>query len=467
MPTADAPTQRTLIVDGTGGVEGRYATLSAAIDGARSGDTIELHFDHPDKVEQPITIDKKELTIRAGSDPQRDGKPFQPVIVFRPTQDNVRKSQFAMITLREGHVKLEGIHVQMDLAGDVHADYWSMFEIYGKFQIRSKTRLLLSDCSLTIRNTPDTTRVPHAKVSFIDVRESSTGEAMASDGLEVSELTVPIHLARCIVRGEAVFLSAPKLQPLQLIWTQGLLATTEQFLVVGSGTTKNTYGYPIQIVLNQVTVLARKGVFDSANKRDEPHQLETHFNASHCIFIGDKSNPPHLIRQSGVGLATQPDHVADATPADKAAFRDFEMRMQWSGKRNIYQDFDFLAFWSIHSGEGDNTEELDRYDFSHWREARTVTELRSVRLPIIWKKSTPPTGRAVHSLAPADFLIAEQAAGNPAISPGKEENCGFIPAELPRLPQIVTIAASETPRPDQPPTGDDATVPKPSASVDR
>lgn len=469
VPSAVVPGQRTLIVDGSGGSSGRYATLGAAINEAKSGDTIELHYDRPEQAEQPITIDK-ELTIRAGSDPQRDGKPFQPVILFRPTQDDVTHGRLAMITLREGHIKLEGIHLQMDLADDVHADNWSMFEIYGKFQIPNETRLLLSGCSLTIRNTPDTTLAPQEGVSFIDVRESSTGGAMMSDATEVNELTVPIELDRCVVRGEAVFISAPKLQPLALTWTQGLLATTEQFLKAGSRATQNTLGDPIQIDLRQVTVLARKGVFYSANKRDAPYQLETDFNASYCIFIGDASNPPHLIKQSGVGLAAQPDDLGEATSADKGvetgAIRDFEMRVKWSGKRNVYQDFDFDAFWSIHSGEGDNTEELNRYDFKGWKTARRETEMFSSRSPIIWK-STPPADRAVHLLAPADFLIDEIAKSNPAMPPGEEKRkCGFYVEKLPQLPPIVTLANAEATRSDKPPAGEVAPAPKASTSGD-
>ena len=62
----DAPVQQILIVDGIGGDEGRHATLAAAVNAAQSGDIIELHFDEPTSVEQPIVVDKQKLTIRAG-----------------------------------------------------------------------------------------------------------------------------------------------------------------------------------------------------------------------------------------------------------------------------------------------------------------------------------------------------------------------------------------------------------------
>ncbi|MCH8043380.1 MAG: serine/threonine protein kinase [Planctomycetes bacterium] len=454
VPSAVVPGQRTLIVDGSGGPSGRYATLGAAINEAKSGDTIELHYDRPNKVEQPIVFDEKELTIRAGIDRQRDSKPFQPVILFRPTQDDdVTHKRLAMITLRGGDVTFEGIHVQMDLAKNVTADYWSMFEIHGT------THLQLSGCSLTIRNTQDTAQY-HKKVSFIDVRESPNGESMTPDGMDMSKRPVTIDLARCVVRGEAVFLSAPELQPLNLTWIQGLLATTEQLLVAGSGSTQGESRAGIQIDLQHVTALTQEGVFHSTNKRDAPYQLVSEFFASHCIFIGDKTNPPHLIKQSGVGLAASPDDLGEGPSADKGAIRNFTMRVIWSREqsKNIFQDFDFISFWSIHSGD----EELDRRTFIRWGEDHLP--MISVRPPTSIWKSTPPDSLVVHLLTAADFLIDEKIKGNPAFVPGKERQCGFFPSELPQLPPIVTLDDVEATRPDQSPAGDEA-APKPSNST--
>ena len=422
-----------LIVDGTGGEEGRYATLGAAIRGANSGDIIELHYDHPDAVEQPLTLDKN-LTIRAGRNPQRDGELFQPVIVFRPTPDDVTNRRWAMITVRGADIKLEGIHVQMDLDIDRNADYWSMFQVHGA------EHLQLSGCSLTIRNTPDTTEsYHHPEVSFFDVQATPGGSSITTDGME-KETPVPIDLNQCIVRGEAVFLAARKLQPLKLEWTGGLLATTEQFLVAGSGQEKRASGGYIRIVLKQVTAVTRRGMYLSTNDRDEPHQLNASFDLSNCILIGDDSSQHSLIEQTGV----------DDTG------RKFDMRLDWSGRRNVYQSFDFEAFWRIRRGEPSAEADLisTSIDFTKWLD-RWDKEVAALRTEIKWK-APPDPDQPVHSLTPLDYQLNETAPSNPARGDGNEPDSGFDLSLLPQLPPTVSL----------PKAGDEKTIPETSPAVD-
>jgi serine/threonine-protein kinase len=429
------PTQRTLIVDGAGGEEGRYATLGAAINEAKSGDSIELHFNQPAKVEQPILIDNKDLTIRAGNDPQRDGELFRPVIVFRPTQVDVSdpgKSHFAMITLRGGKVQLNGIHIQMDLDSELVAERWSMFQIHGVEHFQ------LADCSLTIRNSPD--KAPgshHSDVSFFDVLATAGGGEMMPDGTQPQKI-IPIELNRCIARGEAVFLSAREPQPLKLWWKDGFLATTEQLLVAGSGQKKSISGGFIQVDLDHVTAVTQGGLYLSANDRDEPHQLAAKFKVVDCILIGEAARYS-LVQQVGI----------DETK------RDFEMRLDWEGHGNVYQEFDFEAFWLIRSGEGTDAEELGRLSFSDWR--GKWGELAE-STAIVWK-SPPDPNQAIHSLTAADYEIDVNAPNNPTLGAGGEHS-GFDPRLLPKLPQTVIFPKADEPTsPDKRPADDDALSP--------
>ena len=103
------------------------------------------------------------------------------------------------------------------------ADNWSLLETWGGQTVR------LERCSLTVLNASDQLTAYHQEVAFVRARPAPDADT-AVDSAPAATPLATIELTDCIARGEAVFLSVEDLQPVYLLWDNGLLATTDRLL---------------------------------------------------------------------------------------------------------------------------------------------------------------------------------------------------------------------------------------------
>ena len=384
------PTAGVLVVDPRSENENHFASLGAAVEAARPNDIIELRFNGRHE-EKPLTLANRKVTVRAGDD--LAGNDFQPVLVFRPLEIDPIKYPRDMFNVAGGELTLGGVALELDVPRRVPADSWSLFKI-GAGQ-----KVTLESCSLTIRNASDQQTAHHPEVAFFRLVPSAGIDMAVADGL--AENGIPprarIELQDCLARGEAVFLRAEDPQPIDLVWRNGLLVTTERFLVARGDERTPAPDETIQISLEHLTAVVRSGLCRFVHTESTPRQLDASFHCSASIFVA--RNAP-LIEQVGI--------------------LDFEQsrgQIQWDGERDFYHG---ITYFQV----------LRPFDPMIEPEELPLNSLEQVT----WK-ALPEAGRPVHSTTPNDYALGGTAVTNPARSvTDEDQDAGFITENLPELP---------------------------------
>jgi len=397
------------------GKEGQYvySSLRAACNHAKSGDVIELRFNGRLQ-EVPITISNSRLTIRAGEN-------FQPIVAFRP-EPNPVKFPPSMINVAGGQLRATNVHWELDVPRDLPGD-WALFEA------RSAELLRFEGCSFTIRNASLGQSAYHAGVAFFEIKAPPGAGSMAMPPMGGDDTMVTIDLQNCVARGEATFLRDNDLQPLRLHWSNGLLATSERFLVAAGGPNQPRQQGAVQLNLQHVTLATRSGLALLTNSEDAPYQLQTEINCTNCILAVSPAAP--LVDQRG------PD-AAD----------EYLARVQWSGDHDA---FDALTtFWKIQSGA---TQSLVRQmDFDQWQQHWASRSKPATNDPIGWKRPLS-VDRPFHAQTPADYALDTALGDNPAVATGANEvDLGLIAEQLSPLPAGDPVAGGSESGPTERPS---------------
>jgi eukaryotic-like serine/threonine-protein kinase len=378
-----------LIVSAAPKGDNQFSTLAAACAAAHNGDIVELRFNGP-REELPVKISNLRLTIRAGEG-------HEPVVVFRPTDVDPVKYPHAMFTLAGGQLTISGVAAELHVPRDVPADNWSLLETLGGEMVR------LEHCSLTVLNASDQGSRYHQDAAFFRVRAAANadvaGVAPAATPLATLELT------DCIARGEADFLRVEDLQPVHLMWDNGLLIA-ERLLVASGGQTAPKLDEVLRIELRRVTASVRGGLCRLTSTFSNPHQLPVQFVSTNNILMSSPGVP--LVEQEGAG-----------------GLESFRQRLLWNGDRNFYQDVD--VFWTVRGLDLELPP--DEMDFDAWRaywgpsrENQPSTER------LLWRKVSEGD-RPLHVQGPADYTLADPTFGDSSAgAPG----CGVD--RLPPLP---------------------------------
>ena len=271
----------------------RFPSLEAACSKAETGDEIELRFSGR-RESHPIDLGSRMLTISGGEG-------FQPIIVFRPAEptekDPVTYSR-SMISVASRPLTLVNLAIELDVPRDVPADSWSMFQILGATQIR------LDRCWLTIRNASDQLASYHPDVAFFRVKSPPGADPAVDPGAPSSPSTsITIKLTDSVARGEAAFLRTETLQPVDLSWENGLLATTECLLSAAGGAESPRAEDVRKIHLTHLTATLRGGLYRMRNTPSAAFQLPTRIESSDSIFLGLTGVP--LVEQSGMDSAEE------------------------------------------------------------------------------------------------------------------------------------------------------------------
>jgi len=370
-----------LIVSETPEGENEFSSLEAACAAARNGETIELRFNGP-REEQPMKISNLHVTIRSGEG-------YTPVLVFRPLEINPIKYPRSMFTLTAGRLTMTGVTVELYVPREVPADSWSLLETWGGQTV------CLQGCVFTVCNASDQMATYHQEVAFIRAQPAPDASAPIV-GVPMATPLATIELVDFIARGEAVFLRVEDLQPVHLMWDNGVLATTDQLLAANGGQVASKPDEMLRIELRHVTAAVRGGLCRLTNTPSSPYQLTVQFLCTDNIFLTSPGTP--LVEQEGT-----------------VSVEKSRQWFVWNGDRNYYPDADL--FWAVRNIDPEIPPEMMTYDVwrTYWGPSR---ENQSSRDPLLWKQS-PNVNRPLHTHTPADYTLEDPTFGDaPNGAPG-------------------------------------------------
>jgi hypothetical protein len=397
-----------LIVDGQGEGENTYPTLRAACAAAGNGDAIELRYNGR-REESPIELANLRITIRAGEG-------FQPIIAFQPSDIDPVKYPRSMFTLTGSRLTLANVSLELSVPRELPTDSWSLFEIGEAETIR------LEECWLTIRNAAGGRAAYHPDVAFLRMK-ASPAAAVMEDRTPLAR-RVAVALADCVVRGEATFLRSEMMQPIELSWQNGFLATTEWFLSADGGEETPQPGAGIQVSLEHLTAVVGRGLCQLNQGEFTTYQLPAQIRCADSILVG--SGASVLIEQNG---------VADVAKA--------QQRILWDGDLNFYEGF--VVFWTISPLNASQPSEQMLFGTwqSHWRAYENGPFLDHVQ----WKQ-LPVKDQPVHAYTPSDYALTP--GENPAQGAASDlSEAGFLADRLPPAVQTSLFPMpSDAQRPD-------------------
>ena len=396
------PAVNVLVVNEGSEGENVFSTLGVACAQAVDGDVIELRYDGR-REERPITLTNLNVEIRAG-------RGYQPAISFRPGTDEINpvKDPRTMLTVTAGHLTLTDVALELHLSNEIHAENWSLL------QTRGTPTVTLKRSSLSIHKPESSLTTYREEVAFFHVKPVPGAEvAIPEEGSSATTRAV-IRLQDCVVRGEAVLVRAEDSQPLDLIWENGLLVTSERLLSANGGRDMPRPGQEILVDLRHLTAVVRSGLCCTNTTTVAPFRPRLRISCTDSILIGVPDAP--LIEQ------------IDGTTAD-TVMEDFQQGIQWTGARNFFEGFE--VFSSVTKPDWKPffaPMTLQQY----WRlHGKGMPELNRVRF-----KNLPETNRPLHTHTPADYALAEPTEGqpNPAVEgASRGRNAGFLADRLPKL----------------------------------
>ncbi len=374
-----------------------FATLAAACAAAHTGDVIELRF-NGQRTERPIRIANLNLTIRAAEG-------YQPILSFRPTDANPIGQPRSMLKLTSGQLTLLDVAMELRIPRDVAADSWSLLETEGGQMVR------LERCSLTVYNATDHGSTYHQDVAFIRTLAASNATALIDTARAATPLAT-VELVDCIARGEADFLQVDQLQPVYLLWDNGLLLTTERLLSTNGSQSSPRPDEMLRIELRHVTAAVRSGLCRMISTPSDPHQLNVQFTSTNSILIAPPSVP--LIEQEGA-----------------SSIEDSRAQFVWNGDRNFYEGVD--VFWSISTFDPEVSFDVMNFDAwkTYWgpsRENQPSTER------LLWKRA-PDANRPLHSQGAGDYTLEDPTFG--------DASAGAPGCRVDRLPPLPAEPASD------------------------
>lgn len=394
---ADAPEQSALTPPKRSGVlivsdnasgdnasgDNEFSSLASACTAARNGDVIELRFNGP-REERPMKLSNLQVTVQAG-------KGYRPVIVFRPTTITPFMYQRSMCTLAAGRLTMIDVAIELQVPREIPADNWTLLETWGGQTLR------LERCSLTVRNASDQLTTYHQEVAFIRARPAPDADVTVEDSSAATPLAT-IELTDCVARGEAVFLCVEDLQPISLLWKNGLLATTEQLLTASGGQVAPKLDESLRVELRHVTATVQGGLCRLNATPANPYQLAVQFVCADDIILTSPGSP--LIEQVGTA--------------------GVEKSFVWNGNRNYYQDVN--VFWMLRNIDSQIAPEVMTFENwkTHWGPSR---ENQASRSSLSWRR-LPSTDQPLHAHTAADYSLEDAPAGAP----------GLRADRLPRLP---------------------------------
>jgi hypothetical protein len=345
---------------------------------------IELQFTG-ELPEKPLELGVSRLTIRAAAG-------HKPVIVFRPELKGSADSDKQMIRLKcgsTGKITFQGVELRMELPTEA-AFGWSLFAIYQMQEV------ILSDCILTIKDVGPAGVPMQTQVAFFALQPRRVTDAMKM--MEDDKGMMPamgVNLNRCVARGNATFLMASEESPLKVVWTQGLLVTTQRLIETeGSPLRPSEFGR-LDIDLDHVTAVIPKGIYAMKRRGTNAYQLKADIRCRNSLLQTNAESP-----------------LFEFT--DLASVED--VKLQYGGEGNLYPSKDglFLRFHPL--SRGDPTADFPQDP----KPLRWSSEERS-NIGISWQQPAVKDTIPAYRQQPKNFLL----------DPDSRNQAGFDPGVLP------------------------------------
>jgi len=433
--------------------EGIYSNLTAAISAAGKDTIIELRYNGPVEMKiEPMSLTGKQLTIQAA-------KGFSPILQFKPSDSSVvKEGRIFLFLVNGGNLRFHKIAFEMEVS-PLYAEKWFLFDMFGPGQ------LLLSDCSITIRNTRQgSTDVINEKVSVFRIAQSINSESNMS-GLTSSSVIPPLVRPPNIVSrlnpGEVT--DSESLPPDQL--------TTERLPGTIGGRIVNDQERDMdeksdssgsQIVLNNCIVRGETTVLSVEAKRPVRLDVNNAFFATDLPFV-QLREIPGLFREREQIVNISMEHVSLYCKSRLSRFtkgeNSYPLSVKWLVKSSVFRLHktpvnEFLGFMKP---EEIKSEELVTYsewdgesvffqDVSSFAEIKASTSV--TRPPTLllddWKTRwrSPPTinidvfqtqlpeNRVVNRMTPTDMAILQRSPASQAVSKLENDTLTKIDAGL-------------------------------------
>lgn len=344
---------------------------------------IELQFTG-ELLEQPLELGAARLSIKAAPGQK-------PIIVFRPELKGSGDADKQMIRLKcgtSGKIVVQGVELRMELPAE--SSYgWSLFAIY---QMQA---LELTDCILTIKDVGPTGVPMQTQVAFFALQPRRITDAMKM--MEDDMRMIPamgVNLSRCIARGDATFLMATEESPLKVVWSQGLLVTTQRLVETeGSPLRPSEFGR-LDIDLDHVTAIIPQGLYSMKRRPANAYQLKADIRCRNSLLQTNSEAPLF--------------EFADLTSVD-------DVKLAFSGEGNLYPRTKGIFLRFRPSSRGEPTVDFDQDPRPRWSsEERT-------QAGILWQLSPMDFKVPAYRQVPKNFLLHADA----------RYQAGFDPSVLP------------------------------------
>jgi hypothetical protein len=324
------------------------------------------------------------------------GEGFHPRIVFQPDESDPAKCPRNMISLSGGNLTLQDLSLELEVPRLVGVENWSLV------QLSPGQSLKLNRCWLTIRNASNQQTAYYPDVAFVRVSGPAGMDPAIDD--EAPPEPASLVLSDCVARGEAAFLKSEGPQPIDLVWNNGLLATTERLFSAEGGEQSPRPGQAVRLQLDHVTADLRGGLCRLARSEYAPHQLPCRIRCAQSMLFGSAKSP--LVEQ--ITFAS-----GDDSPA----------ALSWDGRQNSYPGF--LIFWRIRQLDDSPPKEMT---FDAWKTYwRPEHESQPGAGPVGWSPSAD-VSTPLHHRGPADYAAAADHTADRPIA-------GMILSRLPPPPQ--------------------------------
>jgi serine/threonine-protein kinase len=268
-------------------------------------DTIELRFTGTQRA-RPVTLARPHLTIRASQGQL-------PVLSFETVPGFAFDKH--MIRVQGGGLTVDGVQLRWRLP----VDRTPTPRDWALFLLDDVKGLTLHRCVVTVENV-DSSGFPQKNDAAV-VRLAST--TINQRAMQQTPALPPteIYLSQCVVRGEADLIAAAEVEPFHLVWSEGLLITSERLADIGGASLERTDS--IRVQLDHVTAIAEEGLCRLSTGDTSSHQLHLAIDADHCLFSTDSDAP--LVEHE-----TQPDEIARLK-----AQSDWGRLLHWMGADNV------------------------------------------------------------------------------------------------------------------------------------
>jgi hypothetical protein len=363
---------------------------------------IELQFTG-ELPEKPLELGASRLTIRAAAG-------HKPVIVFRPALKGSADSDKQMIRLKcgsSGKITFQGVELRMELPAESSFG-WSLFAIYQMQAVE------LTDCVLTVKDVGPAGVPMQTQVAFFALQPRRVTDAMKM--MEDDKGMMPamvVNLSRCVARGEATFLMASEESPLKVMWTQGLLITTQRLIETeGSPLRPSEFGR-LDVDLDHVTAIIPQGLYSMKRRAANAYQLKADIRCRNSLLQTSASAPLF--------------EFADLPTVD-------DVQLAFRGEGNLYPTAKgiFLHFKPSSKGE-------PSADFPQESKPRWSDEGERPNFGIVWQNKVAAENIPAYRQQPKNFLLDPESRNQAGFDPGvlpEPNEAAEKPTEKPISPAI-------------------------------